>query len=252
MDIDYTVAALMFPAIPLMMTMYGHRYHTLSALIRRLHDQYIFEKRTPPEWEKQLHVLNNRTNLLKYTMGFAAFGFLLILVLAIRKITGAIIIGVLIVTIFGLSLGLIEFNGIVSSPPDIRPTLMKFDIIGAIDITMISIIISFLFVWSVVTTNGSSGDVLSNEFQTNYYRASLQGIADVGRLLMFENFTNHISLLFHSGLGFSMLESDLSFDGNNENMVNFMFAKLWPGLLKWKYNKTIQHRHVDNKKYPIV
>ena len=76
MDIDYTVAALMFPAIPLMMTMYGHRYHTLSALIRRLHDQYTFEKRTPPEWEKQLHVLNNRTNLLKYTMGFAAFGFL--------------------------------------------------------------------------------------------------------------------------------------------------------------------------------
>ena len=36
----------------------------------------LFEKRTPPEWEKQLHVLNNRTNLLKYTMGFAAFGFL--------------------------------------------------------------------------------------------------------------------------------------------------------------------------------
>ena len=68
--------ALLFPAIPLMMTMYGHRYHTLSALIRKLHDQYIFEKRTPPEWEKQLHVLNNRTNLLKYTMGFAAFGFL--------------------------------------------------------------------------------------------------------------------------------------------------------------------------------
>ena len=76
MDIDYTVAALMFPAIPLMMTMYSNRYHTLSALIRRLHGQYTFEKRTPPEWENQLHVLNNRTNLLKFTMGFAAFGFL--------------------------------------------------------------------------------------------------------------------------------------------------------------------------------
>ena len=33
MDIDYTVAALMFPAIPLMMTMYSNRFHTLSALI---------------------------------------------------------------------------------------------------------------------------------------------------------------------------------------------------------------------------
>ena len=68
MDIDYTVAALMFPAIPLMMTMYSNRFHTLSGLIRKLHDQLTFDKRTPPEWENQLHVLNNRTNLLKYTI----------------------------------------------------------------------------------------------------------------------------------------------------------------------------------------
>ena len=76
MDIDYTVAALMFPAIPLMMTMYSNRFHTLSALIRRIHDQYTFEKKVPPEWENQLHVLNKRTNYLKYVMGFSAFGFL--------------------------------------------------------------------------------------------------------------------------------------------------------------------------------
>ena len=66
----------MFPAIPLMMTMYSNRFHTLSALIRQIHDQYTFEKKVPPEWENQLHVLNKRTNLLKYVMGFAAFGFL--------------------------------------------------------------------------------------------------------------------------------------------------------------------------------
>ena len=76
MDIDYTVSALMFPAIPLMMTMYSNRFHTLSGLIRKLHDQLTIEKKTPPQLENQLHVLNNRTNLLKYTMGFAAFGFL--------------------------------------------------------------------------------------------------------------------------------------------------------------------------------
>ena len=74
MDIDYTVAALMFPAIPLMMTMYSNRFHTLSALIRQLHD--TFEKTVPPEWENQLHVLNKRTNYLKFVMGFSAFGFL--------------------------------------------------------------------------------------------------------------------------------------------------------------------------------
>ena len=76
MDIDYTVAALMFPAIPLMMTMYSNRFHTLSALIRQLHDKYTFEKKVPPELEKQLHVLNKRTNYLKYVMGFSSFGFL--------------------------------------------------------------------------------------------------------------------------------------------------------------------------------
>tara|TARA_E500000178_G_scaffold337491_1_gene376738 strand:+ start:439 stop:849 length:411 start_codon:yes stop_codon:yes gene_type:complete len=76
MDIDYTVSALMFPAIPLMMTMYSNRFHTLSGLIRSLHDQLTLEKKAPPQLENQLHVLNNRTNLLKYTMGFAAFGFL--------------------------------------------------------------------------------------------------------------------------------------------------------------------------------
>lgn len=76
MDIDYTVAALMFPAIPLMMTMYSNRFHTLSALIRELHDKFTFEKKVPPELEKQLHVLNKRTNYLKYVMGLSSFGFL--------------------------------------------------------------------------------------------------------------------------------------------------------------------------------
>ena len=81
MDIDYTVAALMFPAIPLMMTMYSNRFHTLSALIRKIHDQYTFEKKVPPEWENQLHVLNKRTNYLKFVMGFSNFCFYLICLL---------------------------------------------------------------------------------------------------------------------------------------------------------------------------
>tara|TARA_Y100000590_G_C15517560_1_gene938005 strand:+ start:288 stop:695 length:408 start_codon:yes stop_codon:yes gene_type:complete len=76
MNIDYTVTALMFPAIPLIMSVYSARFHTLSALIRKIHDEYVFEKHTPPEWQKQLINLNNRISVLKYTIMFAAFGFL--------------------------------------------------------------------------------------------------------------------------------------------------------------------------------
>ena len=76
MNIDYTVTALMFPAIPLLMSVYGNRFHTLSSLIRKLHDEYVWEKHIPPEWEKQLINLNGRVKLLKYTVGCASFGFL--------------------------------------------------------------------------------------------------------------------------------------------------------------------------------
>tara|TARA_Y100001970_G_scaffold290982_1_gene426554 strand:+ start:10721 stop:11125 length:405 start_codon:yes stop_codon:yes gene_type:complete len=76
MNIDYTVTALMFPAIPLIMTVYSNRFHTLSALIRKLHDEHVFEKHIPPEWEKQLKNLSQRINYLKYAIGAASLGFL--------------------------------------------------------------------------------------------------------------------------------------------------------------------------------
>jgi len=76
MNIDYTVVALMFPAIPLIMNVYSTRFHTLSALIRKIHDEYVFEKHTPPEWRDQLKNLNDRVGVLKYSIMFGAFGFL--------------------------------------------------------------------------------------------------------------------------------------------------------------------------------
>ena len=76
----------------------------------------------------------------------AALGFLSITILSVRKIPGAIIIGVLGITIIGIFLGIVNFNGIVSMPPALAPTLMKLDIIGALDLAMISVIMSFLFV----------------------------------------------------------------------------------------------------------
>ena len=76
MNIDYTVTALMFPAIPLLMSVYANRFHTLSALIRKIHDEYVWEKHIPPEWKKQLINLNGRVKWLRYTLVFASFGFL--------------------------------------------------------------------------------------------------------------------------------------------------------------------------------
>ena len=76
MNIDYTVTALMFPAIPLLMSVYSNRFHSLSKLIRELHDEHVYEKHIPPEWKKQFINLNGRIILLKWTIMFAAIGFL--------------------------------------------------------------------------------------------------------------------------------------------------------------------------------
>ena len=76
MNIDYTVTALMFPAIPLLMGVYSNRFHTLSKLIRELHDEHVYEKHVPPEWKKQFLNLSSRISILRWTIMFAAFGFL--------------------------------------------------------------------------------------------------------------------------------------------------------------------------------
>ena len=76
----------------------------------------------------------------------AALGFLLIAILSLRNVKGAIIISILIITTLSLVFNLVEFNGIISYPPSLSPVFMQLDIIGALDIAMISIIASFLFV----------------------------------------------------------------------------------------------------------
>jgi len=76
----------------------------------------------------------------------AGIGFLIISILSIRKIPGAIIIGILAVTLIGVFLELVEIEGIFALPPDVIPVLMQLDILGALDIAMISVIMSFLFV----------------------------------------------------------------------------------------------------------
>ena len=76
MNIYYTVTALMFPAIPLLMNIYSNRFHSLSKLIRELHDEHVYERHIPPEWKKQFINLSTRITLLRWTILFAAFGFL--------------------------------------------------------------------------------------------------------------------------------------------------------------------------------
>ena len=97
-------------------------------------------------------IITNESTLLsmgdftKIETILAAIGFLIISALSIRKIPGAIIIGILTTTLIAIFADLVQFNGVISSPPDITPTFMKLDIPGAFNVGMLTVIMSFLFV----------------------------------------------------------------------------------------------------------
>lgn len=76
----------------------------------------------------------------------AILGFFIIIALEARKIPGSVIIGVLTITTLSIILQITPFEGVISTPPSIAPTLLQLDIAGALHIGMLTVIFSFLFV----------------------------------------------------------------------------------------------------------
>jgi adenine/guanine/hypoxanthine permease len=76
----------------------------------------------------------------------ALLGFFIIVALEARRVTGAVLIGILVVTFISMGIGLTPFGGVFSAPPSIAPTFMQLDIAGAFNVGLVSVIFAFLFV----------------------------------------------------------------------------------------------------------
>jgi AGZA family xanthine/uracil permease-like MFS transporter len=98
-------------------------------------------------------------------------GFVTIAALSARKVTGAVIIGILLATVIGWVTGNTEFVGIVAAPPSLAPVFLQLDIAGALQLSMVTAILSMLIV-DVFDTAGTLVGVAT--------RAKL--VADDGKL----------------------------------------------------------------------
>jgi adenine/guanine/hypoxanthine permease len=76
----------------------------------------------------------------------AILGFFVIAVLDALRIKGAILIGILVVTVLSWILGVSEFRGLVSAPPSIMPTFLQLDIMGALHGGLLHVILVFVLV----------------------------------------------------------------------------------------------------------
>ena len=73
-------------------------------------------------------------------------GFLIITVLSIRKVPGAIMFGIIAITLISILANEVEFSGFVSAPPSIVPVLLELDFGSALNVGMVSVVLTFLFV----------------------------------------------------------------------------------------------------------
>ncbi len=73
----------------------------------------------------------------------ALFGLVLMASLLALQVRGAILIAILITAAAALPFGFTRFQGMVSAPPSVAPTFFKLDLLGAIDLGLVSIIFTF-------------------------------------------------------------------------------------------------------------
>jgi len=77
---------------------------------------------------------------------YAILGFFLIAALDALRVRGAILIGILAITILSILTGYTEFKGVFSAPPSLAPTFFQLDIAGALHTGFFHVILVFVLV----------------------------------------------------------------------------------------------------------
>ncbi len=91
----------------------------------------------------------------------AISGLVITSVMLIKNIKGAILWGIIITAVIGVSLGVVKYQGLISMPPSMAPTFMKMDVLGALNLGLFSIIFIFLFmdIFDTVGTLAGVGEL---------------------------------------------------------------------------------------------
>ncbi|HHV62325.1 MAG TPA: NCS2 family permease [Firmicutes bacterium] len=84
-------------------------------------------------------------NVLLALFGLAVMGLLLA-----RRVKGSLLLGILITSVVGMITGLAPYphgiKDIISMPPSLAPTFMQMDVLGALNIGLLTVIFTFTFV----------------------------------------------------------------------------------------------------------
>lgn len=85
-------------------------------------------------------------DLISFGPLMAFTGFFVITALAAKGNRSAVILGMILVSLVGWLSGQADFVGVISAPPSAAPVFMQLDIAAALDISMLSVVLTLLLV----------------------------------------------------------------------------------------------------------
>ena len=97
-------------------------------------------------------IVNNDATLISLgniTSGSALLGIIGLLItsiLLVKKVRGALLIGILLTTVIGIPMGLTHLDGVLSTPPSIEPIFFQFQWEHIFTKEMVIVVFTFLFV----------------------------------------------------------------------------------------------------------
>lgn len=107
-------------------------------------------------------------------------GFCLIAALDYLRVRGAIVIGIIAITIIGIITGHAKFSGIVSLPPSLSPTLLQLNFNGLLTHAGFSVVFAFF----LVSLFDSTGTFVGILYQAGLFRSSKQDGKQLSRGLL--------------------------------------------------------------------
>lgn len=150
------------------------------------------------------------------------FGVMAIGAMVALKIRGAILYGIIATTLVGIPLGIVKYQGIISMPPSVEPTLLKCD---PIQLFTEPGFISVLFVLFFLDLFDSIGTVVGVGEQGGFYKNGK--IPRVKQVLLADALGTVVGSLFGTSTVSSYIESSAGIQaGGRTGLANIFTALL--------------------------
>ncbi|MBI2502534.1 MAG: NCS2 family permease [Candidatus Latescibacteria bacterium] len=150
----------------------------------------------------------------------ALAGLLICGTLLVRRVRGALLWGMLATALLGALAGLIEFQGLVSAPPSLAPTLFQLDVAGALALPVVTLIFLYMVLFDTV------GTVIGVSAQAGF----LQGgkIPRVERVLMSDAIGTTLGAVLGTSTVTSYIESNAGVaEGGRTGLANMVTGLLF-------------------------